>query len=175
MRRIDIRIQQTYGYRFNPFSGQAGDDCLELCVVQGNNHLSSGIDTFGEFKAQVPLNQIRGFVPVPVVHFGHPHASKLQDVAKSTRRNQGSSCTDALKYGIGGHGGRVQHLTNGPATAITPRKQDRQSLGNRAAVVIYRGGYFSDRNLAVVRDGDDVGKGPANIDADSHRLTHHRC
>ncbi len=173
VQRISDRPEQANGDGFDARLLELFESFDDRRLIQGSNDRPVGVDAFGHLEGE-GARHVRLGIGDPVVEEGQAHAAGLpqnQDVRVAFGREEGGLRGLARQHGVGRHGGAMNHKING-----------RQQLGKRQVLVFGGGLQTRDhardqvvghrRRLVKLETAvfleDEVGKGPADIDSESH-------
>ncbi len=159
--RIGVSVQEAHGHRFDAQRREGRDQLAHLILVERRQHRALGVDALGDFEGQLARNQRLRPVKEQVERLDPVAASDRIDVAKAARRDQGGAGALTFQHGVDRDRRSVQHLGKRRYAAVG----DRQARGH-AACGVGRHRRRLRRDDAPVDAADEVGKGPADIDAD---------
>ena len=165
--RIQIGVQEADGHRNHAFPFQLGGDLAHPLLVQGQQHVPLGIQSFGDLEAEVAWNQRPGLLEMDVVEGRPDLPCDLQHVAEASGGDEGAAGRLPFDQGVGGHRRAVHQVGNllrfqailqDPVHRV--HETDRGIAGSRGDL----GGL---RFAGLLRDQDRVGEGASHVDAHS--------
>ncbi len=114
------------------------------------------VDSLRNLESQPPLDEIRRFVPVPVVQFRHTDPPQLEHIAKPFGCDQGCVRTTLLENRVGGHRRAVDHFPQRSPVRGALLEHSWKALSDRAAVVVRTREHLPRRDDPVVANAEDV-------------------
>ena len=153
-----------------PRDGRAG-----ARLVQRREHAAVGLDALRDLEPQVARHQRRRLVDEEVVHVVAAFAPDLDRVAEARRREEPRPRALALDQRVGGQRGPVDQRADigGPAARVV-QQRDHALLDGLRGVLGGREELADLDGACGVVHPDEVGEGPADVDADA-RVPPRRC
>jgi hypothetical protein len=171
VRRVEIRKEKADGDRLHAFFLELAHGLADLGLVERVQHLALGRHQPLRHRLAVAALDQRPILPGDVLHdrvmLRPLVAADVKDVAVAAGGDQAGDGALMLEHGVGGDGGAVEHRVDGVARDLVLVAQRHQAGDDAARGIVGRGRDLVHRRLARLGVGiDQVGKGPADIDAD---------
>ena len=156
--RVDVRVQQAHGYRFDPRSSQLSDQLVESRLVGAQQGFAVGRASFGQAEAHVFCQQGLLASRLQLVEFRAGLSADFEQVFETRGGDQCGARALSLQHRVGGNGGAV-------AQAVGRRsvEQARQGIEYRAAGVVRRGQQLAPTAATVRTAVDHVGESSTGV------------
>ena len=146
------------------------DDALDLPVLQRNDHAVRA-HALPHREPKLSRDELRWTIPGQVVERGPVLAPDLDDVAEAIRGDERGPRATAFEERVRGDRRAVREVLDVGAEEAGPFQRPDHALG-----LVAGSGRDLGRYHAIPHDGDEIGEGAADVDAQAdRRLAGHRC
>ena len=172
MRIVDVGVDESDGDALEARLGDPVNRGLDFGPVQGDQHVTARTHPLANGESHLPRRKRLGQVQVQVILLEPRFGAHFDDVAKSLGRDQRRPCPPALDNGIGRQRRAVNDLPDGAGAnpglaACLMHAVDDRVLRGRI------GGKNLGQELLAFALQHDVGKGPADVNAESDGARSH--
>ena len=172
--RIDVRMQQAHRHRFDIGLANPLGQLFELRMIERGQHLAVMTQALSHFEPPAAFDQRTRVVEQQIVKIRAivaRYAPQFQNVAKATRGDQRRFGPGAFHHHIGRHRRAVAEERHVSARGTRQFENPAEAV-DRAEHAVFRRGRHLGRPDAprFVVHHHDVGKGAADIDADSFQI-----
>ena len=164
---IGVGVQQGDRHGGDARLPHRGHRPLYVTGVERREHAAAGIDTLAHLQAQAPLHQRRRLAVGEVVEPRRAQPRDLQHVAEALGGDQRHRRALALQDGVGGDREAVHDLGHAGGRQVQLGQRVSKAAQHATSVVVRRARHLDHGGPAALGQGDDVGKGPADVDPDA--------
>ena len=166
MSRIRVAVQETDRHAANPLPFQGGDQRPHCVLVEDPQHLAGSRNPLGHREATAARNQRRPLVQVEVILVVATLVSRLDDVAKSRRGDQGAYRPLAFDDRVRGEGGPMDQQVDVAGVDAGILERGRNGADD-AILRRLRRGQALRRGQSAWPFERDVGEGAADVYAET--------
>ena len=164
---VGVGVQQGDRHGGDARLPDRGHRPLHVTGVERREHPAARIDALAHLQAQAPLHQRRRLAVGQVVEPRRAQPGDLQHVAEPLGGDQRHRRALAFQDGVGGDREAVHDLGHAGGRQVQLGQRVREAAQHAPAVVVRRARHLDHGGPAGVGQGDDVGKGSADVDADA--------
>src|SRR6516164_6842525 len=169
MLRVGISVNEAHRHGFEILGSNPGACLLECIAVKRADHLTAMVEPFRHLEAPPPAHQRRRALLIHIVKAHQPQTADFKQITKTFRRNQSSACTATLNYGVCRNGGAMDQLLDIVAGYARLPQHVSDTRKDRLGVIAARRQDLAGDKASAAGEEDEVGKGPADIDAEATR------
>ena len=174
--RVAVGVHEADGDRLDAVGRQLRGHRAQLGLVEGQDDLALGVDPLADLTPQRPAHEGTRRLELQVVEVVADLAAHLERVAKAARGHVAHPCARALDDRVGDERRAVHQAVELVGIGAGLPEQAREAGKDRLARVVGCGEPLArvDQVPQLV-DQDEVGEGPADVDADADPLARHEA